>query len=170
MNFEIAALLAVLAKAFPSGIDEGRLDFYLDQVARTNPDPLDLSEAVQRIIHTRESRSFPSVAEILRRLQEARGDRLKRVDEGPPQIDGMTPLGPLQRAEMRVWRELACYGLTYCDVDRDYNNGRHCSCDPICHGAEIPMAEAEEKLAWAAEHLNPVPRRVDWLKALQPMA
>ncbi len=162
----IASLLTLLSVAFPSGgVDEKQLTLYADQLKRIDADPRDLGEAVQRLIHVREARTYPPLAEILKHLRESRSDRLKARQDGPPLLGdgrGMIRFGPLHAREMRVWRKLAVRGVTFCDVEGVWIEGRHCDHQPICHGDRVALLEAEEKLAWAEANREIDPRRAEW--------
>lgn len=172
-NLQVAAFLAVLREAFPSGADRARLDFYAGQIQRTNPDPRDLAEGIQRIIATRESRGFPSIAEILRQTREALALRLKTSEDELLKSDNLRRMTPRDLEEMRTLRALAELGVHHCrhrgawsvhsdppqraEWADDYGMS---DCAPdvlgICY-ASAPLDESREVLRWAIAHRNELP-------------
>ena len=168
------ALLALLSEAFPTGDDESRRVLYIDQIRRADIDPRDLTEAVLRIIHVRESRTYPQIAEILRHAKEARVLRLGERNDGPPLLhdEQMVKFGPFQAKEMRVWKKLAIRGVTHCDR-AGWMLGETCHCNdrlterrPGCYGEGVSLPEAEEKLAWAEANREIDPRRAEWQRGV----
>jgi hypothetical protein len=112
--------LGLLFVAFPSGVTDAIKSLYLGELRRQGVAPEDAAEAAQRILHTRESRTVPPLAEILRRVAESRADRLKRVDESETLGDGSYRLSPADAEQLRNHREMAEYGVFWCGEERNY--------------------------------------------------
>ena len=123
----------------------------LEQLQRLKADPRDLAEMTQRIMHTRESRTVPPLAEIIRRLSEARSDRLKAEYEAPQLESGYgRRMTAAEKADVRVWRALSHRGVHHCDQKRKWITGGYCDCEHgLCWGEGVPAAEAKAKLEWA---------------------
>jgi len=130
-------------------VTEGTKSIWLQQLRAQKADPRDLAEMAQRILHTRESRTVPPLAEILRRLGEARMDRVRGAEESPRTVSGKPGrLSVREVEEVRVWRNLASLGVHHCDV-RGWQTGGYCGCKRLCWGEGVSAEEAREKLAWA---------------------
>jgi hypothetical protein len=149
----IGSALALLFLGFPSGVTDDPKTLYYGELKRLNVAPVDALEAAQRILHTRESRSVPPLAEVLRRVAEARADRLKRDDDDPTR--GMRKLTKADAEHMRNSRELAEYGVYWCGDERNYV--------PMCgHGVECNDRHPDS-LDLSREALDYV-RREGWQK------
>jgi len=90
-----------LGDYFPSGSTPLLLSGYLDQLRKDNIDTADVIEGVERVIHTRETRTFPPYAVLLGECREARGVRLKeRAEDDPGRWDVYERLTPERTAEL----------------------------------------------------------------------
>ena len=100
-DLERGQSLARLGDYFPSGSNPKLLSGYLDQLRRDAIETVDLIEGVARVIHLRETRSFPPYAVILRECRNARIDRLKEhTADDSEQWSGPANLTPERTAEM----------------------------------------------------------------------
>lgn len=149
-----AACLAVLFVAFPSGVNEPMKGLYLEQLQRRSYAPEVLAEAAQRIIATREQRSVPPLAEIIRRCDETRGDFLKAqaASESPQIGQQRWKPTPEYLADARAYRRLVLeYGVYWCRADGKFvqpdDPRRGCGHDPETEeGALWRPGEAVEAL------------------------
>ena len=155
----IALALGLLFTAFPSGLNDQVKVLYLSELRRQKPDPVDVAEMAQRVLHTRESRTVPPLAEILKRLRESRTDRLKGEYETPQLEQGqLRRLTQAEKDDVRVWRALAKRGVHHCDV-KGWQTGGYCGCKRLCWGEGVSASEAKSKLEWAiAEEIALPPR------------
>jgi len=71
----LGAALALLFVAFPSGVTDATKTLYLGELRRLGFAPAVVAEAAQRILHTREQRTVPPIAQILRTCREVQGER-----------------------------------------------------------------------------------------------
>ena len=107
-------LLAVLFTAFPTGVTETIERLYLDEIRRLGLDLRDLGEAVQRILHSRESRAVPPLAEIIKRCREATVDRLKARDDTLELEASHERFHEDAQEYIRLQRQLGARGLWWC--------------------------------------------------------
>jgi len=163
--------LVLLFSAFPSGVNDDIKSLYLSQLQAQRADAMDLLEMAQRILHTRESRTVPPLAEILRRLSEARSDRLKGEYEEPQIAVGHKLTRP-EKADVRVWRALSRRGVHHCDRRNQWVTGGYCGCHPgLCWGDGVTAADARARLDQAEAEGTEMPVRAGmrppdpWAKA-----
>jgi hypothetical protein len=117
-------LLDALSQGF-RGLSEVNKHFYLENLTRKGVSPRDLAIATRKIAETREHASFPSLAEILRRSDEARGERLRSDDEfeRSARIDMERPLTGYEREvviDRQVARRLARRGVFWCSYRKRF--------------------------------------------------
>jgi len=137
----IGLQLALLAARFPSGATETVLQVDLQEIERLAVPLEDLAEAVRRIVHTRETRTYPPLAETLRRCREAGVDRLREREDTLQISDGRRPFGPDDAELVRLLRELARRNRFHCG-----SGFRHgpCGCAPgSCGEPTLGQVRAE---------------------------
>ena len=165
-----AACLAVLFVAFPSGVNEPMKQLYLEQLRNRSYSPDVLAEAAQRIIATREQRSVPPLAEILKRCDETRADFLKAEQgEEARQIQGV-PWQPSEAhdRDFRAYRRLVLvYGVYWCRTEGRFVTASEphlgCGHDPGTESGELwrpglALETLEQAEAQEWERRPPPPR------------
>jgi hypothetical protein len=77
----LGAALALLFLAFPSGVTDAIKMTYLSELRRLGITPEVAQEAATRILHTREQRTVPPLAVILKACRQVQGERSNSTAE-----------------------------------------------------------------------------------------
>lgn len=159
----------MLRVAFPSGATEDKLDLFVLHLDKAHVDPVDLGEAVERLLHVRSDPRFPVLSDILVRTREVAHER-RTTDV--PQLEPGKPRKPTpaQKAELRAYRWLLfSYACFYCHVAREWVRPKErrtgCGCNPPCAG-EIPPGAAVAMLARAKSERWSKVARSDYAREL----
>jgi hypothetical protein len=163
----IGLQLSILATRFPSGATEAVLLADLHELERLRlGDPL--PEAVLRILHSRETRTYPPLAEIIRRCREVAAEELRAGREAKQLERGgaARPFTRLDCEEIRILRHLAARNIYWCNRAGDRGGGGFiqglCEHGVACCDSTLDAARAELNLC-KAHGIEPVkrePRRV----------
>ena len=73
--------LALLFVAFPTGVTDAVKTLYYGELARQGFEPETVTEAAQRILYSREQRTVPPLAIILRECRIVRSEQSQQADE-----------------------------------------------------------------------------------------
>ena len=158
----IGLQLARLAARFPSGATETTLQIDLAEIERIGVREDDITEAVTRIMHSRETRTYPPLAELLRRTREAAADRMKARDETLALEAGQPTFAPDAVEMFKALRALAARGYYWCARDGftfgvcehteggawEEINSTRCDPPPL-------LSQCLEKLAWCEQESVP---------------
>jgi hypothetical protein len=105
----LGAALALLFLNFPSGVTDAIKMTYLSEVRRLGFAPEIMAEAAQRILHTREQRTVPPFAIVLRTCREVQSEQLNTITDSKT----YTPAGArdpaLRRLKLineRAWKKI----------------------------------------------------------------
>ena len=153
----IGLQLAKLAARFPSGATATVLETDRREIEKLGLG-LDLPEAVQRILHTRETRTYPPLAEILRRCREAGVDRMKARDDVLRLESGQQPFDSASQEYIRVQRDLGTRGLYWCGRQREFVEGI-CKHGVRCVDPTPSLEQCRLELDWCEKNgLEPIER------------
>ena len=109
-----------LANLFPVGAKSEKTDAMKDVLERWRKKPIDVADAVEHLIETREAATFPTVAIVLNAIISARTRRLERQREAKKKsIQNDAERRPRkltsdERDQVRKVRQLAGKGLYWC--------------------------------------------------------
>lgn len=167
-----AAAVTTLAIYFSTGATDLVKDGLCGILERKGFDSRDVTEGIERIIHTHTGR-FPQPAVVLGKIQEARADRIQaeRANESTLQL----PSGPRvrrtddDREKIRVLRDLADLGLTWCGTTQAYGPPE-CGCFPGCFdrgtgSLEMAVAALKDAMARGMEPIHREPAPDGWSNA-----
>ena len=85
-----AAAIRLLADHFPKDCEERQKQLYFERLMRSNRHPDDVDRAIDRVIDTRQAKSFPPWAVIDERLRDIQKDQ-RGYHNRPPEYDGERP-------------------------------------------------------------------------------
>jgi len=143
-----AAAIRLLADHFPKDCEERQKQLYFERLMRSNRHPDDVDRAIDRVIDTRQAKSFPPWAAIDERLvdiaQDHRGYR--HGDDGETQTKcRVTPeQWELQSAEIRKLR-FKVFPISKPDISTDKEARRkHLGIVPLTQ-AEIEMIQRKKR-------------------------
>lgn len=133
MRVEIADSISRLALHFPVGANSKRMSATVQVLEKWRKPLHDVASAVDWLIETRDTATFPTMAQILGAITEVRAARLRLKHEAK-HADVEKQLRPMtedERDQVRRVYELAKVGWYWCSRRGEFRGGDHVSAGQV---------------------------------------